>query len=102
MRKEYNKLHERYTEVSILFKHKHHPYEHSDDHSQESTLCQNQLIVLVVNFYFCFFQLFKTHMDYMERTKILMGGDKITDQTVSGSRKYDSFYCEIILFLSRR
>ncbi len=32
-------------------------------------------------------QLFKTHMDYMERAKILMGGDKITDAAVSGNRK---------------
>ncbi len=26
-----------------------------------------------------YLQLFKTHMDYMERTKMMMGGDRIMD-----------------------
>ena len=38
-------------------------------------------------------------MDYMERTKILMGGDKITDQTVSGGRKYESTLRPLIQFV---
>ena len=32
-------------------------------------------------------QLFKTHMDYMERTKILMGGDRIMDSATTPAGK---------------
>ena len=50
MKKEYNKLHERYTE------------------------------------------LIKTHMDHMERTKLLIGGDRIMDTGVSPKGGYVHFF----------
>ena len=50
MKKEYNKLHERYTE------------------------------------------LFKTHMDHMERTKLLIGADRIMDTGVSPKGGYARCY----------
>lgn len=66
LRKEYTKLHERYTEVNLK-------------------QMRNLLSMVLMNICFFSFKLFKTHCDYMDRTKMLFGNDSRIETSSSSN-----------------
>lgn len=90
MKKEYTKLHERYTDVSKA------------QVAVCAIPCNIQIIFFSVShscIIFLFPQLFKTHMDYMERSKMFIGSDKIMDMGVSPRARYGIWFTYIFEIL---
>ena len=54
-------------------------------------MCEQFVMLIIMNCTFgivsYFTQLFKTHMDYMEKTKMVMGADRIMEMQNTGRGK---------------